>query len=210
VYNPIPSPRGIARELDDVTADGRLRVAAIGRLAPVKNLDLLVRAVRDVPNAELDIIGPTDVPEVESSLRQLIASEALGGRVRLRGPLFGEDLRRALRHIDVVAMPSKSESFGNAAVEAALLGIAVVISDRCGAAPLIETRRAGLVVPRDSHDALVAAIRRLDADRRLLAELSANGPSLREAVSPEEVAKQHLTRYQRILAGEPPLPYTVE
>ncbi len=206
VLNPIELPDAPARQPHEVSRDGRLRVASIGRLAPVKNLDVLVRSVAGLPDVELDIVGPTDVPDVETRLKSIINSLKLGDRVRLRGPLFGADLRDALGAIDVVAMPSQSESFGNAAIEAAVQGIPVIVSDRCGVAPLIEETGAGLVVEAGSVASLADAIGRLHADRQLLAELSAAGPRLRHIVAPAEIAKQHRTRYERILAGDPPLP----
>jgi glycosyltransferase involved in cell wall biosynthesis len=185
---------------------GNLRIAAIGRLAPVKNLELLARAVAEVPEVELNIIGPTDVREVETNLRTFIASTGLEDRIRLRGPLFGDALQAALEQIDVVAMPSQSESFGNAAIEAAVQGIPVIVSDACGVAPLIHDAGAGLVVPANDERALADAIRRLHDDRALLAQLSSVGPQLRSMVEPKEIASQHVARYERILSGQPPLP----
>jgi glycosyltransferase involved in cell wall biosynthesis len=206
VYNPIELAVPESRQAHHIAMTGSLRVASIGRLAPVKNLELLARAVAQVPEVELDIIGPTDVREVESNLRAFIASARLEDRIRLRGPLFGDALRSALEQVDVVAMPSQSESFGNAAIEAVVQGIPVIVSDACGVAPLIHDADAGLVVPANDEAALADAIRRLHDDRQLLARLSSVGPQLRSMVAPREIASQHVARYERILSGAPPLP----
>lgn len=180
---------------------GVLRVAAVGRLAPVKNLDVLVQAVARTPGSELDIIGPTDVAAVEAQLRGLIADLDVHDRVRLRGPLFGDALEEALVEVDVVAMPSQTESFGSAALEAALRGIAVIVSDGCGVAPLVEEAGAGLVVHRGDVAALARAIDRLHRDRGLLDRLAAAGPQLSRVVAPAAIAARHVGNYTRILGG---------
>jgi glycosyltransferase involved in cell wall biosynthesis len=60
---------------------------------------------------------------------------------------------------DIFVLPSRNENFGNAAAEAVACGTPVVVTDRCGIAPLIEGR-AGLVIPHEC-EALVRALHRL-------------------------------------------------
>lgn len=204
VYNPIDLPP--IQERPATRNPGPLRVAAVGRLAPIKNFDLLIRAVAEVDGVMLDIIGPTDVPAVEAQLLKEISRCKVQSRVRLRGALFGPDLHTALAEIDVVAMPSKSESFGNAAIEAAAEGIPVIVSDTCGVAPIIEASNAGLVVRANDLPDLVRAIRRCDEDRAWLQTRSDAAAKVRVSIAPREIARQHLLRYERLLGGLPPLP----
>ncbi|OFV81370.1 MAG: hypothetical protein A2Y78_10545 [Acidobacteria bacterium RBG_13_68_16] len=121
-------------------------VVFLGRIAFVKGLDLLVEAFKGVgESAFLAIVGPDDG---DGCLRW-IRREA-GEMVAFPGPLYGRERLEALVDADFVVLPSRYESFGNAAAEAIACGTPVVATDQCGIAPLLKDR-AGLVVPCTIH-----------------------------------------------------------
>ena len=86
-------------------------VAFLGGSAPVKGLDVLLRAwptvASSVPGARLEVAGPGVTPDVEDDL----------GVVR-RGPLDVEAVRDLLDRASIVVMPSRSEGMGRLALEA--------------------------------------------------------------------------------------------
>ena len=54
------------------------------------------------------------------------------------GPLYDEAKWAAYRDADLFVLPSQSENFGNAAAEAIACGTPVMVTDRCGIAPLVD------------------------------------------------------------------------
>ena len=151
-------------------ADTTQLVLFLGRLSFIKGLDHLVKAfARLETDVRLVIAGPDDHDGCAETVRALIAEFDLGERVTLTGPLYGQDKLGALVDADVFILPSRYESFGNAAAEAVACGTPVLVTDRCGIAPLVDGK-AGLVVPYDVA-ALHKGMRQLLGDDLLLTEL---------------------------------------
>lgn len=117
-----------------------------------KGVDILIRSMssvlRRVPSAHLAIVGPDD-EGLTSSLERLVASLNLESRVTFTGPLFGPERDDALAAADVWALPSHTENFGIAVVEAMAAGLATVISPDVNLAAGIERAGAGLVVRQE-------------------------------------------------------------
>ncbi len=111
--------------------DGDLReLIFVGRLHPIKGLDVLLRAWRNVQGDARDwrlrLVGP-DEGGYESVLKRLRGS--LGcERVVFAGPAFGSEKSMAYFGASLFILPSKSENFGMAAAEALAHGVPVVIS----------------------------------------------------------------------------------
>ncbi len=139
-------------------------VLFLGRLAPVKGLDMLLRAFArlNLPEVRLVVAGPDEGDGYRAGLLQLVEKLGLRERVQFPGPIYGEQRVGLLADADVVVLPSVFESFGNVAAEAVAAGTPVVVTKDCGIAPLIQDR-VGLVT--DHKASLVA-----DAMNQLLVE----------------------------------------
>jgi glycosyltransferase involved in cell wall biosynthesis len=127
-------------------------VLALGRLSWKKGLDVLIRAFavarKRVVAATLVIAGPDD-EGLASGLRHLAHREGVGDDVRFVGLLLGRKKLEALAATDVWALPSYTENFGLAVVEALAAGRAVVVSDAVNLAPAIQAAGAGRVAPAE-------------------------------------------------------------
>ncbi len=171
-------------------------VLFLGRITFKKGLDLLVEAfsmvIREVPEARLAIVGPDDEalqPSLELQARRLGAS----AHVDFVGPLYGPDRLAALAAATTWVLPSHTENFGSAAVEAMAAGVPIIVSPEVNLATEIARAQAGLVVPRTPgalRDAIVGLLRdparrgRLAAGGRTLArrfDWSVVGPQLADA-----------------------------
>src|SRR6202166_1133048 len=95
----------------------------------------------------------------------------LNGKVLFTGPLSGDAKWAAYRDADVFVLPSQNENFGNTAGEAVATGTPVVVTDKCGIAPLLADV-AGLVVEHDAT-ALARALERVLWEPGLQEKLSA-------------------------------------
>lgn len=147
-------------------------IAFSGRLQPLKGvlelMEAMVSVWQQAPATNLVLAGGDNNllgRSMSAYLRELAGAQA--GRVYILGSLPAEQLFPALAASDVVALPSRWESFGNAALEAMALGRAVVLTTGNGFEEICRDDRDGLLVnPRDSQ-ALAGALLRLLSDRTL-------------------------------------------
>ncbi|HKV89948.1 MAG TPA: glycosyltransferase family 4 protein [Thermoplasmata archaeon] len=148
-------------------SDARV-LAFTGRLVPHKGVDLIVRALPDLPSdVKLLVVGRGPrLPELYALARRLGVDE----RIRFCPDVSDADLPKYLRAADVFVFPSQNrlEGFGLVVAEALAAGLPVVIADMPGVREVIEPGVQGVLVePMIQHD-LVAKLRELldDAPRR--------------------------------------------
>jgi len=160
-------------------------VLFLGRLSFIKGLDLLVEAFAQInDDARLVIAGPDDGDGCLERVRALIADLKLEERMLLPGPLFGKEKLEALIDADLFVLPSRHESFGNAAAEAIACGTPVLVTSDCGIAPLVDGR-AGNVVACDV-ESLREGLARLLGDATLLTRLKEGCGDLAQNLSWDE------------------------
>lgn len=142
----------------------------VGRLVPVKGLDVLLDAIGMLPagsRPHLVLIG--DGPEREK-LGRLAAARALS--VHFAGFCQNEKLPERMAAADFFVLPSLEEGWGVVVAEAMAAGLPLVLSDQVGAAyDLLEPERNGFLVPAGSAEALRAALARCVGQRGRLAEM---------------------------------------
>ena len=156
--------RGRARARASFGYDEKALVfTTVGHAVPVKGWDILIRAfavvAAEVPQARLLFVGSFDGErerDCHRELRSLTQSCGLNGRVRFAGQL--DDPKIALGASDVFVMPSRSEGYSNALIEAMHAGLATV-SAGVGIAPeVIRHGENGLLVARGDHRELAKAL----------------------------------------------------
>jgi glycosyltransferase involved in cell wall biosynthesis len=114
--------------------DGPLRFVYAGQVEPMKGIPQLIEGVTqlcasaDAPSFTLDLIGPSSNSYAES-LALEIRTRGLADRVRLIGRLEKSELLRRLAEYDAAALLLKQdEPFGYAWLEAAAVGLPVVVT----------------------------------------------------------------------------------
>jgi glycosyltransferase involved in cell wall biosynthesis len=169
---PLPSEQDVLRRSAE---GGPLRVLYVGNIIPRKGLRSLIDALGQVPTRlwRLTIAGSRRVDAAYAAeVDRAVAAHALGGSVRMAGPLDDAQLVEAYRAHHVLAVPSQYEGFGIAYLEAMGFGVVPIGSRTGGAAEVIEHGKSGcLVKPGDVH-ALANTIAGLAADRALLCSLA--------------------------------------
>ncbi|MEJ8282545.1 glycosyltransferase involved in cell wall biosynthesis [Curtobacterium sp. PvP017] len=143
----IDASRYVAREGRPANND----IVFVGRVAPEKNLDVLVRAVALLPGslaATLTIVGDGEmIPKLTALAKEL----GLEDRVRFLGFVSDEAKRTALTNGTVFAMPSTAELQSISSLEAMASGLPVVAADSMALPHLIDGN-GYLFVPGDEHD----------------------------------------------------------
>jgi glycosyltransferase involved in cell wall biosynthesis len=144
---PTAEERRKAREHWGLSPDD-FAVGHMGAFTHEKGQDVAVAAVNlsEMPSLRLILAG--DGP--------LRASINAGPRVRLPG--YVEDKRTLLLALDLFVMPSRSEAWGLAALEAMSYGVPVIASAVGGLQEIIEDNVSGWLVPPDDPAALAKAI----------------------------------------------------
>jgi glycosyltransferase involved in cell wall biosynthesis len=178
----------------------RPRVGFIGRLEPVKGLDVLLEAFSRLQSpASLLIVG--DGPE----RARLVEQASLDPRVRWLPAMPFEAIPSVLKSFDVLVLPSVTippahkEQFGRVLVEAMAAGVPVVGSDS-GAIPEV-IGDAGLVVPERDPPALAAALARVLSDTALRQDLVGRGRArAKNCFDWPVVAAQTLELFEHALA----------
>ncbi len=150
-----------------------LRFGYIGGLSAHKGVDVLVRAFRQIADADVELhLFGFFVPD-DAFVARLKGAAAGDARIRFRGRYENRRLPELLADVDVIVIPSRwHETFSLVTREALLAGRAVVAS-RVGAIPeAISNGVNGLLVPPSDEAALARALARLAGDRALVARLA--------------------------------------
>ncbi|MFI5931768.1 glycosyltransferase family 4 protein [Actinoplanes sp. NPDC051494] len=128
------------------------RIVCVGRLAPHKRWDLLLRALPRiaelVPDVELHLVG--DGP-CRSELAALIDELGIAGRVTMHGRLDDEHRNRLLASGWLTVCTSEVEGWGLAVTEAMSLGVPAVVLASPGLRDSVRNRQTGWVVARPQH-----------------------------------------------------------
>jgi D-inositol-3-phosphate glycosyltransferase len=170
----------------------------VGRLDAIKDLDLLLASVaRMRTEAVLHIVGgdPDGDPELER-LRALARELGIAERVRFPGAVAQRDLPDYYRAADALAVTSRYESFGLAAVEALASGLPVVAAQVGGLPSIITHGENGLLVRWRCPEAFAEQFDLLLEDTALRKRLSANARPLVERFSWERIGDEVRTLYQ--------------
>lgn len=145
-----------------------------GRIQPLKGLTIAIAALaeldRKFDDAVLVVVGGPSGAEGEAELvaaRSLMNELGLGERVRFVPPQPHHLLSTYYRAADVCIVPSRSESFGLVALEAAACGTPVVAAAVGGLLTLVEDGVTGFLIDTRNPSDYAAAISKLLGDERL-------------------------------------------
>lgn len=157
----------VVRQMLDLPED-RCIIGFVGRLAPEKQIHLLIDALAHLPEALGVIIGEG---ELRAALEARVAQHQMHN-IRFLG--YQPQATRLMPAFDLLCLPSAWEGLGLVLVEAMLQGVPVCGS-RAGAIPeVLDNGNAGLLTAPDGSD-LVAVLQHAMAHPELLAELAARG-----------------------------------
>jgi L-malate glycosyltransferase len=182
--------------------DERARVLIhISNFRPLKRVEDAVQIlarVREVVPAQLVLVGDgPERPRVEALVREL----GLGGSVHILG--MQPDFLDLLQQADAFLLPSSSEAFGLAALEALSCAVPVVASRVGGVPEVVSDGETGFLCEAGDVPAMAAATLRLLTDAGLRRRMSA---AARESVLRRWQREPTITRYEdyyrRLLARE--------
>ncbi|HET7568279.1 MAG TPA: glycosyltransferase family 4 protein [Gaiellaceae bacterium] len=171
-------------DLPTPTAYEGPRIGMVAAYDPRKGHELFLASAQEVvrrhPDARFYIIGGVleGHPEslaFEQRIRETIAELGLGSHVELVGYVPAPDIYAWIRAMDVIAVPSRTEAFAHALLEAMICGRAVVATRLEGNLDAFTDGHSGIYVPREPAR-MAEAISRLIEDpdgRRAMGEAAA-------------------------------------
>jgi glycosyltransferase involved in cell wall biosynthesis len=170
-------------------------VLAVGRMAPAKRFDAVVRAAaearRQIPDLQLVIVGDGDERQkVEAAVSELHAGPSGDGWVHLPGSVSDEDLIGLYRRAWVLTSASVAEGWGMTITEAAACGTPAVVTDITGHRDAVQHGHSGLLAPDGE---LGAALALALTDHELRERLTAGALARAAALSWDRTAEQTLS-----------------
>jgi glycosyltransferase involved in cell wall biosynthesis len=152
------------------------RVLAVGRLSYYKGFDVLLRALAQLPEVGLLLVGSG---ECEGTLRALARELGIEARVHFAGTVDDAALAAAYARAQIFCLPSieRSEAFGLVLLEAMRARLPVVASaiPGSGVGYVVADGETGLLVSPGDAEALANSLRRLAADPALGGRLASAG-----------------------------------
>ena len=151
-YQNLPQ-KGTFRAKNNIDTDTPV-ILFMGRLNIKKGLDLLLPAFAKIQdklkNAVLILAGPDD--GYQKQAEQFIIEHGLTNRIKMVGMLTDTLKKEALADADLFVLPSYSEGFSIAALEAMICGVPSLVSDRVGFGEYIKEHHAAYVTKLEVSD----------------------------------------------------------
>lgn len=182
-------------------------VLFVGRIQPLKGLDVAVSALAAMNDrtARLVVVGGASGPDGEAEVaRMLTLAGDLGvsERVLLVEPQPHHLLSSYYRAADVVVVPSRSESFGLVALEAAACGVPVVASAVGGLLTLVDHGETGFLVPDRDPVEFASYLDRLLAEPLVAEAMGAAGAERASRYTWSFAAARLRRLYQDVVARQ--------
>jgi glycosyltransferase involved in cell wall biosynthesis len=163
IYNPVGEPKSIERNLSN-----EFTMVCVGRLEKVKNQQLLIKAFARLKDKNTKLILVGDGREKEN-LQKLIADLDLSQRIEITG--FSAEPEKYLAKGNLFVLPSLSEGFGIAVVEAMQQGLPCLCSSIGGIPEFIEENKTGWMFNPNNEEELyeklevITALPQLELDK---------------------------------------------
>ena len=170
----------------------------LGRVNWKKGLDRFIPALKLIPDIRLIVAG-NDEEKYRAKLEKLVSENRLDERVIFCGPVYGADKVALFKGAKAFIMPSYSENFGIAALEAMASGCPVVVTPEVGISDTVRETGSGIVVQGDPG-ILGSSIKNLLSNPELMHQMGENGRRVvKERFTWEAITALMENAYQNIL-----------
>ena len=179
----------------------------VGRIQPIKGLDLLLRALTQLPNGRtvrLVVSGNGDKTEDMLRLNLLASKLGIEKKVQFVGTVEHKKIPVYYNAADICVIPSYHESFGLVALESLASGTPVVASRVGGLATTVKDGKTGYLVDERSPEALATHLCLLMSENEIRESMArAARPSVVKYYWPN-IARRVLGAYAELLRIEMP------
>jgi glycosyltransferase involved in cell wall biosynthesis len=177
-----------------------LVVGTVGWLLPIKGPIYLLKAMERVwqshPETKLVFVGKG---QLEDKLRTEAFRIGVSEKVAFLG--WRNDIPEIMKVLDIFVLPSLNEGMGRVLVEAMAAGRPIVASNVGGICDLIEHGQNGLLVQPGDVRGLAIAIKRLLANRQMMADMGKAGRTMARRYSVEKMVEKTDALYASLCQG---------
>jgi glycosyltransferase involved in cell wall biosynthesis len=181
---------------------GKKIILFMGRVNFIKGMDILVGAFSAVSRERDDVhllIAGSDDSDYGKKVSAWLKKEDVYKKTTFAGMLQGEEKLEAFYYSSVFVLPSYSENFGIAVLEAMACGLPVVVSEKVNLGPTVVAAKAGLVAPCNA-EMFSRKILNILNDDNLARQMGMNGIALvRNKFSWQEIACKLLSVYSSLI-----------
>jgi glycogen(starch) synthase len=161
------------RSPEDRSWHGRL--LCVGRIEPRKGFDVVIRALADLPDVTLRLVGPSDGGHL-ADLEALAHELGVENRLSSRPAVPRDQMAGVYAGADALVFPSRwEEPFGLVPLEAMTQATPVIATRRGGSAEFLVDGVNCLEMTNDDPASVVAAVCRLAGDPTLRKQLVCGG-----------------------------------
>lgn len=123
----------------------------LSRLHPKKGLEIIIDAISELEHPVQLVIAGSGDAHYEKQIRQRVTAKGIENNTVFTGFVEGSQKQALLQYCDLFVLPSHSENFGIAAVEAMAAGAATLISKQVAVAEYIEKHQIGYLCDTDKN-----------------------------------------------------------
>jgi glycosyltransferase involved in cell wall biosynthesis len=180
-------------------------ITTAGNIRRVKGHDVFIEAaaavIKQFPKAHFSIAGDVLEPDYFAQLQTLVDDLNIKQQFHFAGGV--SNLRDHLAAADVFVLPSRSEGFSNAIVEAMAASLPVVATDVGGNAEAVKEGVTGFIVPPENPDAIASAITQLLSNPNRAFEMGLAGKALAAKEFTLDAMMSRTTQvYRNLLASQ--------
>jgi len=172
-----------------------LQLLFLGRIHPVKHLELLFNALSNLSIPYRFTIAGAGEPNYEAGLRELAQRLGITEHINWAGWVEGAEKTELLASADVFLLTSHHENFANAALEALALGTPVVLTETIGLANYVCETGFGRVCPPEAQ-AIASAIADLALNSTGRGRLDI-ATRVRADFDPDQLALAYIEQYKK-------------
>jgi len=178
-------------------------VLFLGRLTREKGIYVLLDAIEKVrlTNKKIKFVlaGSAETEQAETRLKQLCEIKNSSENIDFAGLIFGEAKKKVLEKSDIFVLPSYTEVFPVAIIEAMAFGLPVIATKVGAIAEIVTQDENGLLIDVSDSDALANSLLLLIENPELRKKMSFNNINKSQALySPEVVSKKWSALYNQL------------
>lgn len=201
IYNGVDFDRFSFKDKSEIKTkltigNDKLVIGSVGRLASVKNYELLISAVASLDkeiNIVLVLVG--DGPE-RDSLEKCAMEYLQKDCIIFLG--HQDKVENIIPVFDIFVLPSLSEGVSNTLLESMAAGNSVIASNVGGNKEVIINGKTGLLFTSEKLESLVHCIRKFALDSKIRAKISSSG---KESVKERFCLSRMVKDYERVYLG---------
>jgi L-malate glycosyltransferase len=162
IYNGIDETKAPGRV--GSTEQSTLKLISVSRLVSWKHIDLIIKAIVDIADVELSIIGEGREKE---NLQLLVSELNIDDKVNIIGYVPNADINNYLIESDIFILPSSADSFGIVFLEAMACGLPIIAAKAGGVPEVVKDGINGILVEPNDVESLKNAIIHLVENKSL-------------------------------------------